>query len=134
MRKSHIPEQDHVPSHPHRWLRGGHFQTLASFLLPRRIQLPVAEERLVEVEPGINIRCWCNWQSERQSALTLIVVHGLEGSTESQYMLGVARNGLAAGMNVVRMNQRYCSGMDHCAPTLYNSGRSEDCRAVCLTV
>jgi uncharacterized protein len=115
---------------PHRWLRGGHVQTLASFFLPRRIQLPAAEERLVEVESGIQIRCWCHWQRARQSALTLIVVHGLEGSTESQYMLGVARNGLAAGMNVVRMNQRNCGGMDHCAPTLYNSGRSEDVAAV----
>src|SRR5258708_26277418 len=78
----------------------------------------------------MNIRCWCNWQREGQSALTLIVVHGLEGSTASQYMLGVARNGLAAGMNVVRMNQRNCGGMDHCAPTLYNSSRSEDVAAV----
>ena len=63
-------------------------------------------------------------------ALTLIVVHGLEGSSESQYMMGIARNGLAAGMNVVRMNQRNCGGMDHCAPTLYNSGRSADVAAV----
>jgi predicted alpha/beta-fold hydrolase len=121
---------DGAPFLPHRWLRGGHVQTLASFFLPRRIQLPVAEERLIEVEPGINIRCWCHWQSKRQSALTLIVVHGLEGSTESQYMLGVARNGLAAGMNVVLMNQRNCGGMDHCAPTLYNSSRSEDVASV----
>jgi hypothetical protein len=60
----------------------------------------------------------------------LIVVHGLEGSTESQYMLGIARNGLAAGMNVVLMNQRNCGGMDHCAPTLYNSNRSDDVAAV----
>jgi predicted alpha/beta-fold hydrolase len=45
-------------------------------------------------------------------------------------MLGVARNGLAAGMNVVRMNQRNCGGMDHCAPTLYNSSRSADVAAV----
>ena len=45
-------------------------------------------------------------------------------------MLGIARNGLAAGMNVVRMNQRNCGGMDHCAPTLYNSSRSADVAAV----
>ncbi len=41
-------------------------------------------------------------------------------------MLGIARNGLAASMNVVLMNQRNCGGMDHCAPTLYNSGLSGD--------
>jgi predicted alpha/beta-fold hydrolase len=57
-------------------------------------------------------------------------VHGLEGSTESQYMTGVARNALAASMNVVLMNQRNCGGMDQCAPTLYNSSLSSDVAAV----
>ncbi|HVI10382.1 MAG TPA: alpha/beta fold hydrolase [Candidatus Binatia bacterium] len=120
-----------VPSafRPRRWLRGGHVQTLAAFFLSRRMHLPPAESRLIEVEPGIPVLCHCHWQKNR-NALTLIVVHGLEGSTESQYMLGVARNGLAAGMNVVLMNQRNCGGMDHCAPTLYNSSRSADVAAV----
>ena len=118
------------PFQPRRWLRGGHVQTIASFLLPRHIHLPSREERLVEVEPGIKVRCWCHWQNQRERALTVIVVHGLEGSTESQYMLGIARHGLAAGLNVVLMNQRNCGGMDHCAPTLYNSSRSPDVAAV----
>jgi predicted alpha/beta-fold hydrolase len=104
-------------------------QTLASFFLSRRIDLPSAEHRLIEVEPGVPVLCHCHWQKNR-SALTLIVVHGLEGSSESQYMLGIARNGLAAGMNVVRMNQRNCGGTDHCAATLYNSSRSADVAAV----
>lgn len=104
-------------------------QTLAAFFLPRRIELPLAERRLVEVEPGVPVLCHCHWQKDKR-ALTLIVVHGLEGSSESQYMLGIARNGLAAGMNVLRMNQRNCGGMDHCAPTLYNSSRSADVAAV----
>ncbi len=98
--------------------------------MQRRIHLPAAEERLVEVAPGIKVRCWCRWQADRASAMTVIAVHGLEGSTESQYMLGVARNGLDAGMNVVLMNQRNCGGMDDCAPTLYNSSLSGDVAAV----
>ncbi len=110
---------------PQPWLRGGHVQTLAAFFRQRRIHLPAAEQRLIEVEPGIPLLCHCHWQENRK-ALTLIVVHGLEGSSESQYMMGIARNGLAAGMNVIRMNQRNCGGMDHCAPTLYNSSRSAD--------
>jgi len=126
-----LQERASIPTfQPRRWLHGGHVQTLASFLLSRRIQLPPAEERLIEVESGIAVRCWCHWQPERHSAMTLVVVHGLEGSTESQYMLGVARNGLAAGLNIVLMNQRNCGGMDHCAPTLYNSSRSADVAAV----
>jgi uncharacterized protein len=105
-------------------------QTIASFLLRRKIQLPPAEERLVEVVPGIKVRCWCYWQSNRAAALTAIVVHGLEGSSDSTYMRGVARNGLAAGMNVVLMNQRNCGGMDYFAPTLYNSSLSGDVAGV----
>ena len=109
-------------------------QTIASFFLPRRIHLPAPEERLVEVVPGIKVRCLGYWQPNRASAPTIIAVHGLEGSTDSQYMLGVARNGLAAGMNVVLMNQRNCGGMDHCAPTLYNSSLSGDVAAVVRNV
>jgi uncharacterized protein len=114
---------------PRRFLRGGHVQTLASFFLRRRITLPPSERRLIEVEPGIPVLCHCHWQKDKH-ALTLIVVHGLEGSSESQYMMGIARTGFDAGMNVVRMNQRNCGGMDHCAPTLYNSSRSADVAAV----
>jgi predicted alpha/beta-fold hydrolase len=125
------PREEQLAFRPRRWLRGGHVQTLAAFLLSRRIHLPAPEERLVEVAPGIQVRCWCYWQPQnREQAPTLIVVHGLEGSTESQYMTGVARNGLAADMNVVLMNQRNCGGMDHCAPTLYNSSLSSDVAAV----
>lgn len=110
-------------------------QTIASFLLPRKIHLPPPEERLVEVESGVHVRCWCYWHgNDRTQPLTLIVVHGLEGSSDSQYMHGVARNGLAAGMNVVLMNQRNCGGMDHCAPTLYNSSLSCDVAAVVRNV
>lgn len=74
--------------------------------------------------------CHCYWQMNRGFKLTVIVVHGLEGSTESKYMMGMAEKGLKAGMNVVLMNQRTCGGTDHLAPTLYHSGRSGDVMAV----
>lgn len=115
---------------PRRFLSGGHVQTIASFLLPRRLALGKSEQRLIEVEPGIHVLCHCHWQGKRETALTVIVVHGLEGSTESKYMLGLAEKGLAAGMNVVLMNQRNCGGTDHLAATLYHSGRSADVKAV----
>ncbi len=115
---------------PRRGLRGGHRQTLASFFLPRRIALPPSEKRLVEVEPGVEVLCHCHWQQDRKNALTVIIVHGLEGSSESQYMLGIAAKGMAVGMNVVRMNQRNCGGTDALSSTLYHSGRSRDIAAV----
>jgi uncharacterized protein len=115
---------------PRRIFRGGHVQTLASFFLPRRIELAAPEERYIEVEPGICVLCHCHWHADRKNVLTVITVHGLEGSSESQYMLGLSAKGLAAGMNVVRMNQRNCGGTDGLSPTLYHSGRSQDLAAV----
>jgi len=117
-----------------RFLAGGHRQTLASFFLRRRFDLPSPEARFIEVEPGVQVLCHCNWQPDRTRALTLLVVHGLEGSSESSYALGIAQKGLASGMNVVRMNQRNCGGTDHLAATLYHSGRSPDLAAVVRTL
>ena len=66
-----------APFRARRWLAGGHVQTIASFLLPRKIHLPTAEERLVEVAPGIKIRCWCYWQEkDRTQPLTVCAVSG----------------------------------------------------------
>ncbi len=74
--------------------------------------------------------CHCHWQPDRKNALTILIIHGLEGSSDSQYMLGIAAKGMAAGMNVVRMNQRNCGGTEALSPTLYHSGRSQDIAAV----
>ncbi len=115
---------------PRRGLSGGHRQTLASFFLTRRIVLPSAEARFIEVESGVKVLAHCHWQSDRQNALTVIIVHGLEGSSDSSYMLGIAAKGFARGMNVIRMNQRDCGVAEALAPTLYHSGRSQDVAAV----
>jgi len=85
---------------------------------------------MIEVAPGVQVLCHCHWQPDRATALTIIIVHGLEGSSESQYMLGITKKALAAGMNVVRYNQRNCGGTDALAPVLYHSGLSSDIAAV----
>ncbi len=85
---------------------------------------------MIEVAPGVEVLCECHWQTDRTKALTIIVVHGLEGSSDSQYMLGIAEKALRAGMNVVRYNQRNCGGTDALAPVLYHSGLSNDIAAV----
>jgi predicted alpha/beta-fold hydrolase len=130
-------EQTWHPTEPFRprWgIGNGHFQTIASHLLPRTVALPPAEERLIEVSPEICVRCECHWQpgpgENRRNALTVIAIHGLEGSSDSKYLRGIAQKALALGMNVVRMNQRNCGGTDALAPTLYHSGLSGDVGAV----
>jgi predicted alpha/beta-fold hydrolase len=80
------------------------------------------------------VLCHCHWQADRARALTIILVHGLEGSSESQYMLGITDKALAMGMNVIRYNQRNCGGTDALAPVLYHSGLSNDVAAVAREV
>jgi len=119
------------PFVPRRLLRTGHLQTFAGNFLPRAHRLPAAEERLFQVEPEVQVLCRCHWQPDRHAApLTAVLVHGLEGSSESQYMYGLGAKAFAAGMNVVRMNMRTCGGTESLASTLYHNGLGSDIGAV----
>lgn len=119
---------------PRRWLRSGHAQTLAGNFLPRRLTLPQPEELVVEVEGPVagygpsRVLCHCHWQPDavRRDRLTLVLIHGLEGSSNSQYIVGNTARALAAGLNVVRMNMRSCGGTGALSPTIYHSGRTGD--------
>ena len=78
----------------------------------------------------MRLLCHCHWQQDRASSITLIIVHGLEGSTDSQYVIGTGSKAWRAGMNVVRMNMRNCGGTENLGPSLYNSSMSHDVGAV----
>lgn len=72
----------------------------------------------------------CRWHADRRAHPTLLLVHGLEGSSESIYMLGTALKAHRAGFNVLRLNFRTCGNTLHLSETLYNSGMSPDLRAL----
>jgi predicted alpha/beta-fold hydrolase len=126
------------PFHPRPWLTNGHLQTIAGNFLPRPKALPAPDCEFVEISPAhgrqisTQILCECHWRplNERSSAPTVIVLHGLEGSSRSQYVIGNATKLWRAGCNVVRMNMRNCGGTEKLTPTLYHSGMSGDVNAV----
>ncbi|HEX8925835.1 MAG TPA: alpha/beta fold hydrolase, partial [Terriglobales bacterium] len=126
----YVPE----PFVPRRGLRNGHLQTLAGNFMKRPNMLPEPEERLFDVEPEVQVLCHCHWQSERSRRLTVLIVHGLEGSSQSQYVLGLGYKAWQRGCNVIRMNVRNCGGTEHLGPTLYTSGLSGDVQAVVSTL
>lgn len=123
------PLPDFVPSP---LLRNPHLMTLVPRYWPRRRLLhgvPV-ESRLFTVADDTRILGFCHWQADRRVHPTAVLVHGLEGCSESHYMLGIASKAYRAGMNVIRVNQRNCGGTEHLTPTLYNSGLGRDYRTV----
>ena len=126
------------PFHPRPWLSNAHLQTIVGTLLPRSSNLPKATSQLVNVStlPGRDtvsqILCECHWQPEsvRSGRPTVILLHGLEGSSRSQYVIGNSTKLWEAGCNIVRMNMRNCGGTERLTPTLYHSGMSGDVGAV----
>jgi len=120
------------PFQPHPLFRGGHAQTLASFAWPRRFRLrrPGDEERLFEVAPNTQVLAHCRWHKNRTEHPTVVLWHGIEGSSDGVYMLATAQKAFRVGFNVVRMNLRNCGGTEHLTTTLYHGGLSEDLRTV----
>ena len=146
---AHSPAQSSTPSEPQpgaagwEWLtafsprRGlvnGHLQTIVGNFLPRpAFRLPfVDDEVVVDPADGSRVVCHAHWHSgaDMPRRLTLVLVHGLEGSSDSRYIQGLTVRAWTAGCNVVRMNMRNCGDSDALTPTLYHSGFSGDVGAV----
>jgi predicted alpha/beta-fold hydrolase len=141
-RTTALPAFTAGPFVPRRFLSNGHLQTILGNFLPRADHLPASTSELIEVSLAVGeqiasrVLCLCHWQPEavRSARPTAILLHGLEGSAESQYVVGNANKLWRAGANVIRMNMRNCGGrnyeMARETPTLYHSGLSGDVGAV----
>ena len=122
--------------HPRPWLINGHLQTIIGNYLHRIDALPPPAAEFVEVSPATDVQiasqvlCHCHWQPDPAARPAAIIVHGLEGSSNSQYVVGNANKLWRAGLSVIRMNMRNCGGTEQLSPTLYHSGLSGDVRAV----
>jgi predicted alpha/beta-fold hydrolase len=105
--------------------------TVASAFWRRSFGLPSPEDRLFQVDPESRILGHCHWQPGKDKGIPLLaLVHGLEGSSDSNYMQGIAEKAWQRGFHVVRLNQRNCGGTELLTPTLYNSGMSSDYRTI----
>lgn len=118
---------------PHPLLKNGHLMTVASTFWRREFHLQPAEDRLFQVDPESRILGHCHWQPGKSTATpVVVVVHGLEGSSGSGYMRGIAEKAALRGFHAIRLNQRNCGDTETLTPTLYNSGLSSDYRAVLM--
>src|SRR3984893_15448222 len=117
---------------PHRLLRGAHVMTMAPVFWRRTFTSPPPEDRLFQVDPESRLLAHCHWQPEKRfDAPVIVIVHGLEGSSNSDYARGIAEAAFKRGYHAIRINQRNCGGSESLTPTLYNSGMSSDYRVVC---
>jgi predicted alpha/beta-fold hydrolase len=106
---------------------GGHKQTLYAWARPRRFpRLPPPVVRHFDVAADARVLAHCHWHDRPSEHPTLLLLHGLEGSSLAHYICGIAEKAWAAGWNVVRLNQRNCGGTEHLSRGLYHSGLTHD--------
>ena len=112
--------------------RNPHLATIAGNFWNRELdelRFPVSA-RFHDTEPGVQVLV----HSQRPAGEPLaemIVVHGLEGSSDAGYARSLAQTALATGFAVHRFNMRSCAGTEHLSGrSLYHSGQTSDLLAV----
>jgi uncharacterized protein len=109
------------------WLPGGQVQTLWPPLVSQRFCGPPAtfiRERWDT--PDADFIDVDFQHAAAADAPWLVMFHGLEGSSQSQYAQGFAREAAAAGMHFAVPHFRGCSGELNRAPRAYHSGDFEE--------
>lgn len=117
-----------IPSHfePSFFLRSPFAQTIIPSLF-RRIIIAKPRYEILELPDGDFLEL--QWY-ERTSNSLVIITHGLEGSSQSTYVRGLARALGEGGHSVLAWNMRGCGVERNRLATWYHSGQSSDLRSV----
>ncbi|MDX2267140.1 MAG: alpha/beta fold hydrolase [Bryobacter sp.] len=115
--------------------RQGDLSTLAANFWPRNLPPGLYPEHFdyYQTEPEVRVLAVRNEPlvaPKGKAVGNVVVLHGLEGSHTSGYMLSMAAAALERGFRVHRLNMRTCGGTEALAPTLYHAGLTSDLRAV----
>ncbi|MBX9685890.1 MAG: alpha/beta fold hydrolase [Candidatus Obscuribacterales bacterium] len=105
--------------------------TIVPGFLPRKLAgfEQSGQKELIPINSETSLLAYLHWQEGVKSPLA-IILHGLEGSSQSSHVLGIGSKLYASGFNVLRLNMRNCGGSAAYSKTLYNAGMWEDARDV----
>lgn len=111
--------------------RNPHLATLAGNFWRRQLDERRFPTRAVvyQTEPGVGILVEEN-RPAGEARGEVLLLHGLEGSSRSGYLISLAQCLLEAGFGVHRMNLRGCGLSEPHSPTLYHSGLTHDARTI----
>lgn len=110
----------------------GHFQTIWSALIGKKTLKKATNfffkrERWITPDNDFIDIDWLNYQQNYYINKPLLVLfHGLEGSSDSQYSLAFAMIALERNWSFVVVNFRGCSGEINSAPRAYHAGDSDE--------
>lgn len=113
-----------IPFHPDKTLKNGHVQTIYASIFHNPKNIYNSEKLRIRVDENTLIKCL--YTKASNSGKCAILVHGLEGSANSNYVLSTANKLIAKGISVIRINIRNCGDTMHLTDTLYNAGLTAD--------
>ena len=123
MKNAQISLSDYNLYHPPFFLPGGHLQTIVPALTRKvRLPKPYRRERINTPDEDFLDLDWL----ESGHKKLLILCHGLEGSSDRPYILGMARHFFNHQFDVLAWNFRGCSGEINRAKRMYHSGATDD--------
>ncbi len=106
------------------WLPGPHLQTLWNPLCRRATTLERTRERLWLADGDF---LDLDWHGPHEADTPLVLVlHGLTGSSDSLYVMGLQQKLATQGWASAALNWRGCSGEPNLLARGYHSGASED--------
>lgn len=79
-----------------------------------------------KVSPDVSVVAYEHQPSLRASRGQVVLLHGLEGSSNGGYIVSLAQAALNKGFGVHRLNMRSCGGTEHLSETMYHSGLTSD--------
>jgi predicted alpha/beta-fold hydrolase len=112
------------------FFRNAHLSTIASNFWKRPISdvhFPVTR-RVYRTAPDIQVGV--DEQSPPDPVAPVLGIHGLEGSSNSGYLLSLSHELLNAGYAVHRFNMRSCGGTENLASSNYHAGQTSDVLSV----
>jgi hypothetical protein len=115
---------------PRRGWTNPHLQTVLGRLRPARVRLPEPVRMLVDTPDGSGDMLAVAVHGGRRREPLVLLVHGLGGSVESDYVLLTAEGLLRAGFGVARVDLRGAGASGERSAGMYHGGRTEDLAAV----
>jgi predicted alpha/beta-fold hydrolase len=135
---------EHPDFTPAWWLRGRHAQTTWGRLARSRRRVPLRREALIAPDGDTLFVDHLDRPAvgDAPDAPRLLLLHGLEGSSNSVYVQGLLALAARAGFRASVLNFRYCArdagDLERCIPNqrprLYHSGETSDLDFVARTL
>ena len=115
------------------WLPGPHLQAIGARLLRPRGGVRCERERLELPDGDFLDLDWAvevGGRSPDSAAPLVLLLHGLEGSASSDYVLSTHRALAGRGLASLALNFRSCSGEPNRLPRFYHSGDTADAATI----